>query len=161
MSDFFAAAQFLEMSQDDKLSKPSFELYSAGYRLAGEDFDMGEIIPEPLGYEEADLGAVAPIPKRQRRKANDAYLEQTHGPTMSFGAAGRSPLRDRAMSQPAQPTALKVNPPSVVVADKTTLGVAGGAKTYTSVWRASQARQSVSNVDVASVHVVELNELVS
>jgi hypothetical protein len=78
---------------------------------------------------------------------------------MGFGAAGRSPLRDRALSQPAQPTALKVNPPSVTVADKATLSVAGGARSYTSVWRASQARQSVTSVDVASVHVVELNEL--
>lgn len=120
---------------------------------------MGEIIPEPLGYEEADLGAVTPVAKHQRRKANDAYLESAHGPSLSFGAAGRSPLRDRAMQQPAQSTRIKVNPAPVTVADKSTLSVAGGGSTFTSVWRAAQARSGVTNVDVASVQVAELAEL--
>ena len=158
-NDFFAAAQFIEMSQDDKLAKPSFESYAAGYQLASEEFDMGEIIPEPLGYEEADLGAVAPVLKIDRRRANDAYREETHGPMLAHGAAGRSPLRDRALQQPAQSIAFKVDPAPVTVADKATLAVAGGSRTYTSVWRAAQARTSVTNVDVASVHVVELAEL--
>ena len=159
MNDFFAAAQFIEMSQDDKLAKPSFESYAAGYQLASEDFDMGEIISEPLGYEEADLGAVAPVLKINRRRAKDAYHEATHGPGLAFGAAGRSPLRDRELQQPAQLTAFKVDPTPVTVADKATLAVAGGSGTYTSVWRAAQARTSVTNVDVANVHVVELVEL--
>jgi hypothetical protein len=159
MSDFFAAAQFIEMSQDDKLSKPSFESYTAGYQLASEEFDMGEIIPEPLGYEEADLGAVAPVSKLLRRRASDAYLEAAHGPTLAFGAAGRSPLRDRALAQPAQSTALKIDPAPVTLADKSTLTVSGSGRSYTSVWRASQARAAVSNVDAASVHVIELAEL--
>jgi hypothetical protein len=158
MRDHFAAAQFIEMSQDEKLAKPSFELFTAGYQLGSEDFDMGEIIPEPLGYEEADLGEV-PVPKLQRRRAKDAYHEAAHGPTMAFGAAGRSPLRDRALQQPAQSTAIKVDPAPVTVADKSTLAVAAGGRTFTSVWRATQARQGVTDVDVASVHVVELAEL--
>ena len=159
VSDFFAAAQFIEMSQDDKLAKPSFESYAAGYRLAGEDFDMGEIIPELLRYEEADLGAVEPVAKRARRKAQDAYVESTHGAMLAHGAAGRSPLRDRALAQPPQSTALKVNPPPVTVADRSTLAVVAGGRTFTSVWRATQARASVTSASVASVHVVELAEL--
>ncbi len=157
VSDFFAAAQFIEMSQDDKLAKPSFESFTAGYQLASSEFDMGEIIPEPLGYEEADLGAPRGT-KRERRKARDIYHEATHGRGLAFGAAGRSPLRDRALAQPAQPTALKVNPAPVTVADKSTLAPAGGG-TFTSVWRATQARDNVTHVDVANVHVVELAEL--
>ena len=159
MSDFFAAAQFIEMSQDDKLAKPSFESYAAGYQLASEDYEMGEIIPEPLRYEEADLGAVDPVPKRDRRKAGDLYAELTHGSTLAFGAAGRSPLRDRAIVQPAQSTAMRINPAPVVVADNSTLGVSAGARSFSSVWRATQARSNVEGVDVASVHVVELAEI--
>lgn len=158
MRDHFAAAQFIEMSQADKLAKPSFELFAAGYQLASEDFDMGEIVPEPLGYEEADLGAL-PVPKLQRRRALDAYREATHGPYMASGAAGRSPLRDRALATPAQSPAIKVDPAPVTVADKATLAVAGGGQTFTSVWRATQARHGVAGVDVASVQVVELAEL--
>ena len=136
MSDFFAAAQFIDMSQDDKLSKPSFESYIAGYQLASADYEMGEIVPETLGYEEADLGAVAPVAKIARRRASDVYPESTHGAMLAFGAAGRSPLRGRTLVQPAQSTAIKVNPAPVMVANKSTLAVAGGGSNYTSVWRA-------------------------
>ncbi len=157
--DFFAAAQFIEMSQDDRLSKPSFESFAAGYQLASEAFEMGAIVAIDLGYEEADLGFVAPVPKRARRKAADAYLEATHGATLAFGAAGRSPLRDRALAQPAQATAIKVNPTPVTVADKSTLAPAAGASVFASVWRATQARAGVTSVDSASVHVAEIAEL--
>ncbi|MDN5780958.1 MAG: hypothetical protein L0H23_02875, partial [Luteimonas sp.] len=160
VDDFFAAAQFLDMSQDDKLAKPSFESFAAGYRLASEDYDMGEIIPEPLCYEEADLGAV-PEPKLMRRIANDSYAEAVHGATLACGAAGRSPLRDRALARPAQSAAIKVNPAPVAVADKSTLAVTAGSRTFTSVWLATQARAGATSVDVANVQVVELAELVA
>jgi Family of unknown function (DUF6603) len=156
--DFFAAAQFIEMSQDDRLAKPSFESYTAGYRLGSEEFSMGEILAEDLRYEEADLGEL-PQPKLLRRKAGDAYLEMRHGVTLSFGAAGRSPLRDRALSQPAQAAVLKVSTAPVTVADKSTLTVSGGGRTFTSVWRATQVRDSVTSVPTRSLHVVELAEL--
>ncbi|MEP7296729.1 MAG: DUF6603 domain-containing protein [Burkholderiales bacterium] len=159
MNDFFATAQFIEMSQDDKLAKPSFESYVAGYQLASADYEMGEIVPELLGYEEADLGAVEPVAKFARRRAANAYLESTHGALLAFGAAGRSPLRDRAIAQPAQTTRLKVNPAPVIVANKSTLALAGGGLAYTSVWRAAQARSAVIGVDIASLHVVELAEV--
>lgn len=158
LDDFFAAAQFLDMSQDDKLAKPSFEAFAAGYRLASEDFDMGPIIPELLNYEEADLGTL-PEPKLKRRIANVAYVDAVHGATVAYGAAGRSSLRDRALARPAQAAALKVNPVPVTVADKSTLAVMAGSRAFTSVWQATQARAGVSGVDVATVHVVELAEL--
>ena len=44
-TDFFAAAQFLEMSQDDKLAKPSFEAFTAGYELGDDNFELGETVP--------------------------------------------------------------------------------------------------------------------
>lgn len=157
-NDFFAAAQFIEMSQDDKLAKPSFESFAAGYRLASEDFDMGEIIPEPLGYEEADLGA-PPVPKLARRRANERYVESVQGASLAFGAAGRSPLRNRAVARPAQATALKVHPAPVTVAVKSTLAPMAGGRAFTSVWRATQASAAVGTADAANVHVVELAEL--
>ena len=160
LSDFFAAAQFIEMSQDDKLSKPSFESYTAGYRLASDDFEMGEIVPEDLGYEEADLGEL-PTPKLGRRRAIDSYLETTHGAMLAFGAAGRSPLRDRALAQPAQSTALKVEPAPLTVANKSTLALAEGGQVFSSVWRATQARSAATTADAASLHVIELAELVA
>jgi hypothetical protein len=78
---------------------------------------------------------------------------------MSFGAAGRSPLRDRALSQPAQAAALRISAAPVTVADKSTLTVTAGGRTFTSVWRATQARNAVTSARTESLHVVELVEL--
>ncbi|HYP67290.1 MAG TPA: DUF6603 domain-containing protein, partial [Thiobacillaceae bacterium] len=138
-TDFFAAAQFLDMSQDDKLAKPSFEPYPAGYELRDDDFELGEIVEETLDYEEADLGATRQ-PRKLRRIGSVPFFEDLHGPLMRFGAAGLSSLRDRRLSQPAQATGIKVNPAPVGVADKATLNLAA-AKTYTSVWQAEQTRR--------------------
>jgi hypothetical protein len=158
-NDFFAAAQFLDMSEDDKLTKPSFESYVAGYQLASADYEMGEIVAEPLGYEEADLGAVAPVAKSARRRTAGAYLEATHGAMLAFGAAGRSPLRDRALTQPAVATALKVAPVPLTVADKSTLAVVAGGRTYASVWQATQARAAAGAIERARASVIELAEI--
>ncbi|MGH9143589.1 MAG: hypothetical protein ACRD2I_20830, partial [Vicinamibacterales bacterium] len=156
--DFFAAAQFLEMSQDDKLAKPSFESFTAGYELGDDNYDIGEVIEETLNYEEADLGAV-PVPKRSRRIGLGAYAEATHGALLRFGAAGRSNYRDRALTQPAQSTAMRVDPAPVTVASKDSMVVATGAQVYTSVWRAHQARDAASSVEAASLAVVEVAEI--
>ncbi|MEO7072487.1 MAG: DUF6603 domain-containing protein [Rhodanobacter sp.] len=156
--DFFAAAQFLELSQDDKLAKPSFESFDAGYRLASDDFAMGRIIPEPLDYEEADLGA-ARGDKFARRRASVTYVSSVHGASLAFGAAGRSSLRDRALARPAQVAALKVNPAPVTVADKSTLSPAAGNQAYASVWRATQASATLMRASALNTQVVEVAEL--
>jgi hypothetical protein len=148
--DYFATAQFLEMSQDERLSKPSFESFTAGYVLGSDAFQPGEMSPFVLDYEEADLGA----PPASRLAVKSLYAEAVHGATLAFGAAGRSPLRDRALARPAEATALKVNPPPMAVADKSTLAVSGGARVYGSVWRATQAAH-----ELAKANVVELAEM--
>ena len=110
-------------------------------------------------FDEQPILGELPQPKLLRRRAGDAYLEITHGITMSFGAAGRSPLRDRALSQPAQAAALRISAAPVTVADKSTLTVTAGGRTFTSVWRATQARDAVTSARTESLHVVELVEL--
>lgn len=157
--DYFAAAQFLELSQDDKLAKPSFESFSAGYALRDDDFDLGAIEEVTLDYEEADLG----LP-RVRRGLRDlalvAFDADMHGALMRFGAAGRSPLRERALNQPSTSAALKVHPVPVVVAAQETL-VAAGAGAYGSVWQAEQARRFSSGIDASRHQVAEIAEVMS
>jgi hypothetical protein len=157
-TDFFAAAQFLDMSQDDKLAKPSFESYAAGYELRDDDYDLGEIQEETLDYEEADLGAERQ-PRNLRHIGRVAFLEDLHGPLMRFGSAGLSSLRDRSLSQPAQGTAIKVNPVPVGVAEKATLNLAA-SKTFTSVWQAEQTRRFSTSLDATQHQVAEIAELV-
>jgi len=61
--------------------------------------------------------------------------------------------------QPAQPTALRVNPPPVVVADKSALKAVAGAQGFTSVWQAQQVRAFDSVHAKAATQVAELAEV--
>ena len=157
-SDFFAAAQFLEMSQDDRMSKPSFELYTAGYELNDDTYDLGEIVEQTLDYEEADLGAPRK-PKNLLHLGLVAFHAGKDGALMRFGAAGMSKLRDRALTQPVQPSHLRVGPAPVVVADKNRMQVVAGGQVHASFWRADQARAFDTALDATMSQVAELAEV--
>lgn len=157
--DYFAAAQFLELSQDERLSKPSFEAYPAGYQLRDDGFELDTLIEVELGYEEADLGEPEPVPRNQRLLSDVAFLDKHHGALMQFGSAGLSGLRDKARLQPAQNTALKVNPPPQLLAAKTSLNAAPAVALQTSVWQAEQLRRYTSDLSPARSQVVELAEM--
>lgn len=159
LDDFFAAAQFLEMSQDDRLAKPSFERFTSGYEIGEDEFEITDVLEEPLDYEEADLGAPR-LGSRLNRLAKVAFAEDKQGALLRFGAAGRSSLRDRVLTQPAQPAALRVDPPPVVVAAKTTLSAVAGGQIYQSVWRAHQSLSLNVTMHAASLAVVEIVETV-
>ena len=49
--DFFAAAQFEELTDQEKLSRPSFELMQAGVEVASAVVRAGASISAPLSYE--------------------------------------------------------------------------------------------------------------
>jgi hypothetical protein len=65
LRDFFAAAQFFDLSQDDKMAKPSFEAFTAGYSLRDDAYELGQVVPQTLDYEEADLGEDR-VPRKSR-----------------------------------------------------------------------------------------------
>jgi hypothetical protein len=157
-SDFFAAAQFLEMSQDDRMAKPSFELFTAGYELNDDTYDLGDIVEQTLNYEEADLGAPR-TSRRLRRLGLVTFDAAKNGALMRFGAAGLSKLRDRALAQPPQPSRINVGPAPVVVADRNQLQVVMGGTVHTSFWRADQARAFDLSLDATVSQVAELAEV--
>jgi len=158
--DFFAAAQFLDVSEADRLAKPSFESFDAGYALRDSDFEFGPSVPQPLQYEEADLGAEAPVLRKLRYRGLVDYLESTHGPMLPFGAAGRSRLRDKTLVQPALQAPMAVKPAPVTVADKGSLASTAGASVQHSVWQATQSLAGITSAAAPQLQVVELAELV-
>ena len=157
--DYFAAAQFLELSQDERLSKPSFEAYPAGYELRDDGYELDTLIEVALGYEEADLGEPEPVSRHKRLLSDVAFFDKHHGALMQFGSAGLSGLRDKARLQPAQNTALKVNPPPQVLASKDSLNAAPAVALQTSVWQAEQLRRYAPSLNPARTQVVELAEM--
>jgi len=61
--------------------------------------------------------------------------------------------------QPPQPTALRIGPPPVVIADRNTIQVVPGGRIHTSYWRADQARVFDPALDAKASQVAELAEV--
>jgi len=158
VQDFFAAAQFLEVSQADCLAKPSFEAFPAGYALRDSDFALGSAVPQAMEYEEADLGADEPVPRRLRYRGQVNFLEAQQGAMLQLGAAGRSQLRDKKLVQPVLQAPMAVRPAPVTLADKATLAPVAGAAMQQSVWQAGQGLASSMGA-TQRVQVAELAEL--
>src|SRR6185436_6832202 len=51
VTDFFAMADYLELSDDQKLSRPAFETLKSGQAFTSDHLDSGDGEPVKLGYK--------------------------------------------------------------------------------------------------------------
>jgi hypothetical protein len=97
IDDLFAPGQFLDLSDDERLRRPSFERMNAGVRIGAARVTWGGqdnpalVAETDLAYETVVLDGAAP-PKRERQNfaasANDLRL------AAAIGAVGRAPVRN-------------------------------------------------------------------
>jgi hypothetical protein len=115
LRDFFAPAEFLEMTDDEKLTAPSFEPLTAGVSLNLEGFILPgndiDVIEEPkLRYEtyvidDKDQPARQVFePSGLHPALNAAHLDKQ----LSFGAAARSEVRRTGAAKFSPQSATKV-----------------------------------------------------
>jgi hypothetical protein len=94
--DFFAPAEFLQMTDDEKLTAPSFEPLTAGFSLNSDGFILPtgdlDLIEEPaIRYETLIIDNKD---KPARKPATPTPLNATYlAKQISFGAAARSDVR--------------------------------------------------------------------
>lgn len=146
VDDWFASAQYFELSDADKLSAPSFEEMPCGLRLGDAGSAGGPAAEFPLGYEQ--------IVRDPDVNANDAVLLDVHAPddVALAAAVARSPVarvrgaRGFAIGAAGVP-AFGLSEVRYVVADAET----GAAATTAASW--SQAR-SASTTSRASAPMV-------
>lgn len=107
LEELFAPAQFLDLSEDQKLSRPSFERLPAGRRVAGDsvEFDRTTLVVAPLAYETAIIDAPDVPARRLAPEALDggalvrlaengpAALAETRGTGRARFAASSLPLK--------------------------------------------------------------------
>jgi hypothetical protein len=101
IKEFFAPAQFFEMSDDEKLSRPSFEPMAAGVGFTSDDFlftaDSGDWLEvEAIVFETLIVGEQAgqPRPSEAQDPKNMYTLSaELLGKQALFGAAGSSDIR--------------------------------------------------------------------
>ena len=119
LTDSFPAAQFLKMSQDELLAKPSFDRLESGFESGQRDYQFGAAVAEVFDYEEVNLS----IDKAGagRLALSGLTLSQHRAWALELGAAGRSPLRRKRMLAPEDEVRLRVDPPPLA-----TLDTAGG-----------------------------------
>lgn len=118
LSDNFPAAQFLKMSQDELLGKPSFDRFVSGFEAGQRDYRFGAAVSAVFDFEEVNLsidkgGSLLALPGLTLAQHRDWALE--------LGAAGRSPLRRKQMLKPHDEVKLSVKPPPLGALD-TALG---------------------------------------
>lgn len=164
VEDDFAPAQFFNLSDDEKLSRPSFETHDAGARLTGSGMiKCGTPVSKTISYE-------------------TFYVDQPGGPLRSdtvtplktfgigdlssilaFGASGQAPIRSAAnllYRAPGNP--VKIAAQSFTIVDQSTLAVSGitpQGTTYSDAKAALDEAAAQSPALLASLQIVATHEV--
>ncbi|MGH9753789.1 MAG: hypothetical protein ACREA2_13500, partial [Blastocatellia bacterium] len=97
VKDFFAPAQYFEMSDGEKLSRPSFDLMTAGVAIGSDEIAITTEAADWLEVDAIKFETIV-VNKEQnesRRSATGVYelSQELLGKQSRFGAAGASELR--------------------------------------------------------------------
>ena len=88
---YFATGEFVDLTDDEKLSRPAFERFVTGFAVGSEAMLAGPGIPGDLSYEEILLGPDGAIEEPPRRGRPSVFSVVAHA--ASFGPAASTSLR--------------------------------------------------------------------
>ena len=120
----FGRGQFFDLTDEQRLTLPSFEPFAAGVTAATPDFTFGAPVVADLKYETAYLEMQPDAP---RGRVTRATLLATGLPASAVGwqsksgAAARSAMRERARAPQDRPLAVSIEPVALVAVDRQTL----------------------------------------
>jgi hypothetical protein len=157
LDDDFAPAQFFDLSDDDKLSRPAFESLGAGVRVETAGFARGGSHDAELAYETVvvDDRATKPAVAAGYRVRDDALHSLAE-----HGVAGGSTLT-QAPRFAAPSAGISVTGPAYVVVgrdDFAPAAFAGGAKSYSAAADTLAAHLASHPGDAGSYQIVALHE---
>jgi hypothetical protein len=160
--EFFAPAQFLEMSDDEKLARPSFEELPAGTVADSDAFTHGEAVGSDLTYETIliDKGNDR-VRRLPRYDLSQVVLEAV----AVFGAAGDAPGRTGGPGKyRVESLGIRVAEPAWSVAGVDDLEPPEGdtvTGTYTEALAALRRRQAERPAETGRLQVVGVHERVT
>jgi hypothetical protein len=134
VTDLFAPGEFLDLTDDERLSRPAFEPMQAGMRInppAGAAFDAGRALQSDLEYHTFLGYQDPPRPKKQHNREIPLWLNSGAAVTLAGGAAGRSPLRSAARYFVESDPLTMADAAAVQVRSVTDLSVESPVLTYT------------------------------
>ncbi len=89
VTDLFAPGQYLDLSDDEKLSQPSFEALTSGVTFSGGATQAGAAVDAPLNYTTIVMDPANPVPKPAVYHPTAAAVKAV----ASFGASARGRAR--------------------------------------------------------------------
>lgn len=89
---FFAAGEYLDLSDDEKLSRPAFERFVSGFSCGSDAVVAGPAVAADLRYEEIVLGPDGAVVERPPQRRPPLLSALLHGAML--GPAATSRLRE-------------------------------------------------------------------
>jgi hypothetical protein len=164
--DYFAAGQFLTLSDADKVSRPSFEKYDAGITIGSSEVLSGADSPRNVFYEERYIDEPTGFSRFARRFAMAADV---HLALSRQGAGFASPLKNTGLFKYgtgfAGP-AVQTQDPGYVVAHVEDLSVrtdivSSSGSTYFQARAALDSYVSLHPEEVGNLQILPLHEVSS
>ncbi len=152
VTDLFSAGVYLDLTEDQKLSRPSFEPMPAGARIRppGEVVNFNAARETELRYEtfvcdDDALRGVRGIASR------DKLISSSSAAALAAGSAGRSELRARSRYASDPDPIVLAHSGEVQVLSKSTLGIVAG--TTTSTYTQAAERPLADDTELARLGV--------
>jgi hypothetical protein len=126
VQDDFAPAEFLDMSDDDKLAQPSFERHDAGVRLSSGLVISGSPVTKQITYETFFIDETGGEPRSDPGTPPQAWLLTDLQAVLSIGSASRAGIMsagNRRYTAPGNP--IRVAEQAFVLVDAETLAPVG------------------------------------
>ena len=156
--DYFAMAQFKQLSDDEKLSRPSFEPYPAGIRVDAEAPTLGTAHHRDVAYEEVTVDPAAQDTRQKAPMTIDEFTaHRVPGGITRFDRRGRGRFGAPARTIPVHDTSYVVATTDTLTSRDIT-GV-GPRATFTQAADALRRHTSTNLSDRGRLQVVAGHEV--
>ncbi len=164
IKDYFAAGQYLTLSDADKISHPSFELFDTGVTIGSSAVVSGADSPRTVKYDERYID----VPNGfSRRTPLYAMPLKIHGALVGWGAGFTSPLKNTGLSKfrnTSEAPAIATQDPDYVIAGVDDLAVRSDiltaeGSTYFQARAALNAHLALHPEDAMNLQILPAHEV--
>jgi hypothetical protein len=164
IKDYFAAGQYLTLSDADKISHPSFELFDTGVTIGSSAVVSGADSPRTVKYDERYIDVPNGL---SRRTPLYAMPLKIHHALVGWGAGFTSPLKNTGLSKfrdTSEAPAIATQDPNYVIAGVDDLAVRSDiltaeGSTYFQARAALNAHLALHPEDTVNLQILPAHEV--
>jgi hypothetical protein len=125
IQDDFAPAQFFELTDEEKLERPSFERHDAGLRAKAAAVASGAVVLKTAAYETFFVDTPGAAPREDSGVPPTPPLLTDLQIVLQFGSAARASSRGTGRRYQNLGNPVRIAQPAFMLADKITMAPAG------------------------------------